>query len=187
MAPPTRLTPFRTPSPEPLAGREATTIKRCKFFDLLAREGGQRPLKSILFECGISETCGRNWKQQWLEKGSEAKRRSRPKSAILRRKSKVTKDICKMLVSKSNPVRKDLYETQIEYYNLPVGKRQLQRKLREYIRGGKFYKCAFIKKQISAKNRGERETYGERHLYDPLFGFFDHIVFIDEAHVDPTA
>jgi hypothetical protein len=91
-----------------------------------------------------------------------------------------------MLVSKSNPVRKDPYETRIEYHNLLVGKRQLQRKLREHTRGGKFYKCAFIKKQISAKNRGEREAYGERHLYDPLFGFFDYIVFTDKAHVDPT-
>jgi hypothetical protein len=24
-------------------------------------------------------------------------------------------------------------------------------------------------------------------LYDPLFGFFDHIVYTDEAHIDPTS
>jgi hypothetical protein len=92
----------------------------------------------------------------------------------------------KMLVSKSNPVRKDLYETQIEYHHLLVGKRQLQRKLREYTRNGRFYKCAFIQKQILTKNKKGREEYGDKHLYDPLFRFFDYIVFTDEAHVDPT-
>jgi len=58
--------------------------------------------------------------------------------------------------------------------------------LREYTRSSKFYKYAFIKKQISAKNRGEREAYSERYLYDSLFRFFDYIVFTNEAHVDPT-
>ncbi len=93
-----------------------------------------------------------------------------------------------MLVSPSrNPVRKQPYEAQIEYHDIPVGKRQLQRKIKEHTKGVARYKCAFVKKVISAKNRGERGTYGLENVYKPLFGFFDHIVYTDEAHIDPTS
>ena len=188
MAPPTRLDPFRTPSPEPLASREATTRRKCKFFDALTSSKGLIPLYRISAKCGISESCGRLWEDQFINMGSEAKRRLRPRSKILDRTLKVTKSIYKMLCSPSqNPVRKQPYEAQIAYHNLPVGKRQLQRKLKELTQGGGRYICAFIKKIISDKNREERTTYGDTHLYAPLFGFFDHIVYTDEAHVDPTS
>ncbi|KAF2174545.1 hypothetical protein K469DRAFT_707336 [Zopfia rhizophila CBS 207.26] len=174
MAPPTRLDPFRTPSPEPLAGREATTRRKCKFFDALTSSKGLIPLCRISAKCGISESCGRLWKDQFMNMGSEAKRRLRPRSEILGRTSRVSKSMCKMLCSPSrNPVRKQPYKAQIAYHNLPVGKRQLQRKMKELTKGD--------------KNREERMTYGDTHLYAPLFGFFDHIVYTDEAHVDPTS
>jgi hypothetical protein len=153
----------------------------------LARITEEESLTSISKECGITEGTGRNWRKKYLELGKEAKRQTRQRSKVLRRKSRVSKEICKFLVSKENPVRKDGYKVQIKYHNLPVGKRQLQRKLREHTKGSRIYKCAFIKKQISAKNKKEREVYSEKHLYDPLFRFFDHIVFTDEAHVDPIA
>ena len=96
--------------------------------------------------------------------------------------------MCKILCSPTrNPVRKQPYEAQIEYHNLPVQKRQLQRKLKEYSKKGGRYVCAFVKKVISVKNKADREKYGSDHLYDPLFGFFDHIVYTDEAHVDPIS
>ena len=47
--------------------------------------------------------------------------------------------------------------------------------------------CVFVKKVISAQNYANRVTYGKAHLYDPLFGFFDHIVYTDETHVDPMS
>ena len=94
----------------------------------------------------------------------------------------------KMLCSPSrNPVRKQPYEAQIAYHHLPVKTRQLQRKIKELTYGGGRYKCAFVKKTISDKNATERTTYGSQHLYDPIFGFWDHIVFTDEAHIDPTS
>ena len=188
MAPPTRLNPFRTPSPEPLAGREATTRRKCKFFDTLATYRGSRSLRSISKQCGISSSCGDKWKEQWDSMGSEAKRKTRTKSQALRAKSKVTKSMCKMLCSPSrNPVRKQPLDTQIAYHNLPVQKRQLQRKLKEHTKGGGRYLCAFVKKVISSKNKEQREEYGKDHKWAPLFGFFDHIVYTDEAHVDTTS
>lgn len=188
MAPPTRLQPFRTPSPEPLAGYEATTRRKCKFFDALLDSKGLIPLARISARCGISEACGRKWKEDWFNMGSEAKRRLRRRSQILGRKSKVTKAICKLLCSPSrNPVRKQPYEAQIEYHKIPVGPRQLQRKMKEYTYGGGRYICAFIEKVISAKNHTDRLKYGNDHLFKSLFGFFDHIVYTDEAHFDPSS
>ena len=188
MAPTTRLNPLRTPSPDPLANREATTKRKCKFFDALVQYKTSKSLRCISRECGISASCGQKWKEQWANMGSEWKRRTRPKSQMLGRNSRVTRSMCKRLVSPSqNPVRKQPFEAQIAYHNIPARKRQLQRKLKEYTRGGGRYKCAFVKKVISRKNCEERATYGREHIYDPLFGFFDHIVYTDEAHVDPTS
>lgn len=188
MAPPTRNVPFRTPSPEPLANREATTRRKCKFFDALTRNAGTKSLRRISRECGIGESTGRDWKKQFMNMGSEAKRRTRPRSGILGGNSKVSKAMCKMLVSPSqNPVRKQPLDTQIAFHGIQVKTRQLQRKLKEHTKGGGRYLCAFVKKTFSKKNRKNRTLYGENHLYDPLFGFFDHIVYTDEAHVDPTS
>ena len=59
--------------------------------------------------------------------------------------------------------------------------------MKRHINGGGRYVYAFVKKEISLKNKVERVTYGINHNYDPLFGFFDHIVYINEAHVDLTS
>ena len=40
---------------------------------------------------------------------------------------------------------------------------------------------------ISFKNKAGRVDYGETHVFDALFGFFDHTVYTDEAHIDPTS
>ena len=136
MAPPTRRNPLRTPSPEPLAGKEATTTRKCKFFDALARNTGTKLLHSISKDTKISESCGRKWKK--LEEiGPLTKRKTRQRSQVLRRKSKAPKSMCKTLVSPSrNPVRKQPYEAQIEYHKIPVQRHQNQQKLKEHTKGG---------------------------------------------------
>lgn len=55
----TRLNPLRTPFPEHLAGREATTTRKCKFFDVLARDRGTKSIRQISTDYTISEACGR--------------------------------------------------------------------------------------------------------------------------------
>jgi hypothetical protein len=93
-----------------------------------------------------------------------------------------------MLVDpKRNPVRDQLYEAQIEYHNLPVQTRQLQRKLKEHTRNAKRYKMAFVKKQVSAKNKEERVAYGKQHQGKTIEEHWSHITFTDEAHVDPKS
>ena len=124
MAPPTRLNPFRTPSPEPLAGKEATTCRKARYFNTLAHYSGSRSRRAIADECGISEGTARYWEKQRNQLGSLVQRRTRPRSAILSAKSKVTKEMYQVLVSLTrNPVRKEPYKAQIVYHNLPIGKR----------------------------------------------------------------
>ena len=93
-----------------------------------------------------------------------------------------------MLVSPSrNPVRDQLYEAQIEYHNLPVKRRQLQKKLKEHTKGGQRYKQAYITKEISAKNRTLRTKYGKEHKDKTIHDFWQFLFFTDEAHIDPSS
>ena len=152
MVPPTRLNPFRSPTPEPLGGEEANTLRKCRYFDTLARENGYNSQARIARECGISESCGRKWKQQRMELGTTARRSTRKTSTILGHASKVSKATCKMLVSPSrNPVRKHPLEAQIAFHDLPIIKRQSQTLLKRRTKGGGRYLCAFIKKEISKR------------------------------------
>jgi hypothetical protein len=41
---------------------------------------------------------------------------------------------------------------QIKYFNIPVEERQLQRKIKEYTKGGGRYVMAYIEKVFSEKN-----------------------------------
>ena len=188
MARHTRRTAYSSPPPDPLHGKEADTLRKCRFFDALDDNPTKRSQSWICIELGIDEKTGRNWKAQREEMGSLARRSTRGRSTTLGRRSKITKSMCKMLVDPSrNPVRRQPYDAQIAYHNIPCKKRQLQAKLKEHTKKGQRYKCAFVKKVVSEKNERERETYGHKHTDKPLIGFWDHIFFTDEAHVDPTS
>ena len=63
MAPHTRRDPLCTPSPEPLTGKEAITTRKCRFFDVLARDGGTKSMRRIVADTSISEAYGRKWKK----------------------------------------------------------------------------------------------------------------------------
>lgn len=126
MAPPTRSNPFKTPSPKPLDNKEATTVRKCRYYELMRRNRGVHSRRAIAAKCGITKGTARYWERQYKKMGSPALRRTRKQSANLGHKSKVTKSMCKLLVSPSrNPVKKQLYKVQIEYYKLPIEKRQL--------------------------------------------------------------
>ncbi|KAG9240446.1 hypothetical protein BJ878DRAFT_290756 [Calycina marina] len=74
----------------------------------------------------------------------------------------------------------------IEQFKLPVGKRQFQRKLRARTKGGRRFKCAFVKKVVSTKNRGggAREAYGWEHGDKSLDNLWAYDVFTDKTHID---
>ena len=93
-----------------------------------------------------------------------------------------------MLVSPTqNPVCKQLLEAQIKYHKLPIGKRQLQRKLKEHTKGGQRYKQAYVNKELSNSNLKLQENFGVRHEDKTIEEYWRFILFTDEAHVDPTS
>jgi hypothetical protein len=84
--------------------------------------------------------------------GSLAQRSTRGRSQKARRKSKVIKSMCLMFVSLSrNPVRKAPYEAQIKHYNLPVKRRQLRRKLKEYTKEASCTNVHLLRKRSQTK------------------------------------
>ena len=98
----------------------------------------------------------RYWLRQRANMGSKALRRTHGVSKKLGKPSNVTKDIYKMLVDPArNPVRTKPYTAQIALQHLPVGERQIQRKLKEHTRNGRKYKMAFVLKPVSGANRSE--------------------------------
>jgi hypothetical protein len=188
MAPNTRAKDRFTPPPGPEKGYPATTRKRMRFFDAYDRDHATKPVSQICLDEEVKESTGRYWLRQRRNLGHLAMRRTRKLSDKLGMKSKVTKSMCKMLVDpKQNPVRDQLYEAQIQFHNIPVQKRQLQRKLKEHTQNARRYKMAFVKKKVLAKNKEERMAYGVEHKDDTIDDYWSHICFTDEAHVDPKS
>lgn len=188
MAPQTRYGRYRTPSPKPLDGKDATTTRKCRYFDAIDRNPEKKSRREIAANVGITEGTGRNWEKQRETLGSLVYRSTRKRGQKPGPASKVTKRICKKLVDpRHNPVWFARLEMQIQYHNLPVGRRQLTCKLKEHTNGGQIYKCAFVKKEISVKNKEERQVYSIEHKGKPLIGFWDHIFFTDEAYIDPSS
>ena len=185
MAPTTRRMQRVTPPPTSF---EADTIKRTRFYDAWDHDYNEKSTRQIARDVQTSEGTARRWLKQRERMGSLAYRSLRKRSTQLGRPSKVTKSMCKMLVDPArNPVRDQLYKVQIEYYGLPVQKRQLQRKLKEYIYGSQRYKCIFVKKKISDKNKAERVKYAQEHVDKSIEDFWSYIFFTDEAYIDPTS
>ncbi|PMD18510.1 hypothetical protein NA56DRAFT_245081 [Hyaloscypha hepaticicola] len=187
MAPNTRRTSRHTPPRGTEEGIQANTIKKIRFFHAYDKEISFKSLRHMASEEHTDEGTARRWIKQRENMGSLAYRRTRKMSNKLGRRSKVTKKVCKMLVSPSqNPVRNQPFDAQIEFHNIPVKRRQFQKKLKENTNGGQIYKAAFVKKEISGKNRDERVAYGEEYKEKTIDDFWKYIVFTDEAHIDPS-
>jgi hypothetical protein len=102
---------------------------------------------------------------------SIAYRKTRPQSENLGPGAKVSHDTYQMLVSTSNPVRKEPYEVQISHHNLPIKKRALQVGLKRHIKGGQRFKQAYIQKKISPINLAARVKYGEKYQHETIESF----------------
>jgi hypothetical protein len=58
-----------------------------------------------------------------------------------------------LILPSRNPVRDQLYEAQIEYHKLPIKARQLKTRLKQATKGGRRFKMAYVKKEISRPNK----------------------------------
>jgi transposase len=188
MAPSTRNTTRPSTPDSKTKACVPDSVKKTRFFQAYDRKGPGESCRSISKEFGINHTTGSRWLQERETFGSPAYRTKRKKSMKLGRRSKISKETCRMLVSPSrNPVRDQTLEAQIAYHDLPVKRRQLTRKLNEYTNEGQIYKMAYIKKDISHKNEKERTDYGNDHQDKTIDDFWQYIIFLDEAHYDPSS
>jgi transposase len=157
MAPTTRSMSRQTPPPAISRPGDYDTVKKLRFFNAYDTRGPTDSLRSIAREYAPSLSTAHRWLKKRNELGSPAYRRTRKLSVRLGRRPAVSKEQCQILVSPSkNPVRDQLYEAQIEYYNLHVHPRTIQRRLRKTTNNAQRYKQAYIQKNISKKNRALR-------------------------------
>ena len=188
MAPSTRLTERPSTPTKRRAPIPADTLKKTKFFQAYDARIASETLESISSDFSIHHTTGTRWLRDRELYGSKAYRRTRKRSEILGRKSRVSKETCKLLISPSrNPIRDQTYEAQIKYHDIDIKPRALRTQLAKHTKNAKRYKMAYVKKKISPKNKSERMEYGETHQDKDLKGFWAQVVWTDEFHLDPSA
>jgi hypothetical protein len=188
MAPSTRSTVRDTTPDRPIDLCERSTRKRIRFFEAYDSRSSHESMSSIAALKGINKSTASRWLQQRALFGSLAERRTRRLSQKVGSQSKVSKEICQILISPSrNPVRNQAYEAQIEYHNIKVQPRQLRRMLQRYTNQARRYKCAYIQKKISLANRQKRYKYGQDHQGKTIDNFWQYVFFSDEAHIDPSS
>lgn len=187
--PPSTRNKFRPSTPEyqPEPG-ESNTVKKTRFFEAYDGRVAGDSLRSISTRFGVSHSTGSRWLKSRKIIGSPAYRRLRNRSNKLGKRSQVSPETCKMLISPSrNPVRDQRLEAQIVYHNLPVKRRQLRNLLKKNTEDGRMYKQAYIQKKMSPKNLEERIQYGKAHKNKGVEDFWQFVVFTDEAHYDPSS
>lgn len=136
----------------------------------------------------ISTPCGRKWLRQRTEIGENAYHQTRKLSNTLGRPQEASKEQIQALVDPSkNPYRDQPLEAQINFFQLPIKKRQVRNRLKQDTRKGRIYKAAFVGKDISKKNEEERTDYGKEHQAKTISEFWAWIFFSDECHLDPTS
>ena len=184
MAPNTRQTHRENTPPKHKRRTEWNTPQKSHFFSKIQAYSSLRAAAKAEH---IPFSTAQRWAKQRKDYGSPSLRRTRPLSNKLGRREKLSPEIYKKLVSPSrNPVRNQLYEAQIQYYNLDITKRTLQYGLKRHTRNGARYKMPYVNKKLSPKNLKSRVAYGKRHMHKKVRGFWEFVEFTDEFHVDPT-
>jgi len=188
MAPSTRAIYRPSTPPNQTGPIEADTIKRTKFYDLWDAKPREQSRRSFCTKNGYNECTARKWLNQRMELGSPAYRRTRPRSKILGRTSKIQKKQVQLLLSPSrNPHRIERFEVMIEHFNLGVKPQQLRRRLLALSNKARRYKAAYYKDELDPKTEKARENYGNRHKGKSVQDFWQWVYFTDEFHLDITS
>jgi transposase len=96
-------------------------------------------MTDICKDVNVSRDIGYVWFRDRKAHGIDVYRRTRKKSKILGRKSRISKTICQFLVNKRNKTCFEPLEIQIKKYNISVKPRTLKTQFRKYTNEGKFY------------------------------------------------
>ena len=137
MAPSTRRIDRTTPPIGSSSRREFNTPQKTRFYEAYDRQEPGESHRSICRRFHLHEATARLWLRQRRELGLDAYRHTRQLSNQLGRRSKVSNDVCQMLVSPDyNPYRQQRLEAQIEHFGLDISRRRLQTRILKSTKGG---------------------------------------------------
>ena len=187
MAPTTQMQTRLDDEKRALHPGEYDTPRKTQLFHDYDREVGSKLLSAIYHEAGVRSPTARRWLRQRKQLGQDVYRKTRKRSNILGRKSKISKKICKHLVSTENPVRDQTLECNIEFHHLPVKRRALTTRLKKNTKNGRRYKIRYVRKRISDKNRREKVTYAQEHQHKTMDRFWQFVYFTDKFHINPSS
>jgi hypothetical protein len=146
MAPNTRSTKRENTPPKHKYNTEWSTPQKVHFYDALSEKSS---LRASAAASHVPFSTAQRWVQERKDYGSPANRRTRRMSKKLGRREKISPDQARMLVSPSkNPLRKQLYEAQIQYHSLPITTRTLQRSLLKHTKKARRYRMPYIDKEL---------------------------------------
>jgi hypothetical protein len=169
-----------TPSNSPKR-QEYDTTKRARFFNAFDSKendvGLAKVCKTLDFK--LPPSTARRWIKERDIQRSPAIRRTRKQASRLGRKSKVSASDIDKLTNQEDPIHKEPYEIQAKTLNSNPSARTLQAHATQA--GAKRFKKRYTTK-ISKKNKPIRIAYGKKHEKETLTGFWQYVVFTDEAH-----
>jgi hypothetical protein len=169
MAPNTRSTRRQNTPPKHRVNTEWDTPQKSRFFQVFDQGYS---LRASAKDQGVPLSTAKDWTHYRKQYGSPAVRHTRRISKKLGRREKLTPEQCAMLVSPSkNPVRKQLYEAQIQYHSLGVTRRTLQRSLLKHTRNARKYLMPYTNKELKQTHRDNRVEWAKRHLGKTINNF----------------
>lgn len=174
-------TPPQTPKRTPRR-QEATTRKKAKFFEAInTRKQRGETIKDVCIARGLPHNTGKFWLKMRKAQGSPGTRRhGKWRSG---RPSKVNQSTYDTLRAPTNPVRNRKMERQLQYHQILVDPRTIERNSDIYTKNAQMYKQRPAK-QVSDKNAGERLAYGHRHKDHTIENFWSFVLWTDEKHWD---
>src|SRR5208337_4080379 len=177
-----------TPPQSPHHRREASTRSKSRFFDAFDTRHPSQSLQDVIRSLNLqfrTFTFHERACQYWLR---QRKAVGRDKSIHRlgrshQKPSRITEDHLNTLLHASKEVRSQPLPVQIQFYNLPTKKRNLQTQLRKR-RKARRYKKAFVR-AVSKINQRKRVEFATLHQGKTIDNFWQYIHFSDEAHIDP--
>ena len=165
--------------------RELDTPRKLRFYHALDIKPASQSIGDFAKDQCLSRTTAYDLIRQRKENGDAAYRRSRKLSCKLGRPRKIDPSISRMLVNPKNPVRDKKYPVQIDHHGLECSKRTLQRALARDCNGARRFKKIKVKK-LSDKQKNTRHIWGRSMQGYSIKSYWQHVVFTDEYHYDPS-
>lgn len=177
-------------TPEPQENCQPDSVQRTRFFD--AYDGrfkhGHVSLRELTKQHGIARSTAYEWLNDRHNHGSVAYRRRdiRALHSELKgtngsgRPYKISDTQLKSVLDSDKDARRKRLSTQLRNAGISTCRDTLRKSLKERFSAGMFK--AALQKEISDDNAAARKAYCQDFRFFPVEGFWDCLVFTDEAH-----